>query len=221
MTETTSLQATVAARVAEQLRAEIRQGALAPGKPLRQNDIAARLGVSSTPVREAFQILERLGLVEREGRRGVRVFRPSMQDLLDAYEVRGALESMAASLTARRLSDPALATLTETMDQMHRAEVSQQAFLQLNAQFHAQIAHCSGNERLARLVISEQATTAAFVAFLGVDPASADEAHGEHAAILAALAARDADRAAAAMADHLLARGDALRTRLNAAARSG
>lgn len=216
MTEAMLIRTTVAARVAEQLRAEIRQGALAAGEPLRQNDIAARLGVSSTPVREAFQILERLGLVEREGRRGVRVFRPSKQNLLDAYEVRGGLESLAASLAAGRLDDSALAAITTTMDQMHAAGVSQSSFLRLNAEFHAQIARGSGNERLANLVSAEQAATASFVAFLGVDQASADEARGEHAAILSALAARNAAAAAATMSAHLIARAAALGARLDA-----
>ena len=145
MADVPALQMTVAARVADQLRSEIRQGALDAGMPLRQNEIASRLGVSSTPVREAFQILERMGLVVREGRRGVRVFRPSMQDLVNGYEVRGALESMAARMAALRLSEPELAAIADTMRVMHAPRVSQKKFLQLNAQFHAQIGTASGN----------------------------------------------------------------------------
>jgi DNA-binding GntR family transcriptional regulator len=220
MADVPALQMTVAARVADQLRAEIRQGALDAGMPLRQNEIASRLGVSSTPVREAFQILERMGLVVREGRRGVRVFRPSMQDLVNGYEVRGALESMAARMAALRLSEPELAAIADTMRVMHAPRVSQKTFLQLNAQFHAQIGTASGNARLAELIVAEQSSTTSFVAFLGVDASSAREAHGEHAAIVAAIAARDADAAGEAMLAHLATRVSALQARLGARGRA-
>ena len=216
MIDMPALQMTVAARVAEQLRTEIRQGALDAGMPLRQNEIALRLGVSSTPVREAFQILERLGLVVREGRRGVRVFRPSMQDLINGYDVRGALESAAARMAALRLSEAELESIAATMQVMHAPRVSQETFLQLNARFHGQIAVASGNTRLAELIIAEQAATTSFVAFLGVDTSSAREAHSEHATIVEAIKDRDADAADAAMRDHLQTRVFALRSRLEA-----
>ena len=214
MTDNPLTHLTVAARVAEQLLDEIHQGRLAAGTRLRQNDVAARLGVSSTPVREAFQILERRGLVVREDRRGVRVFNPSARDLIDAYEVRSALEALACRLAASRVTASTLATLTSTVDQMHVAGVSQENYLRLNAEFHAQIAAASGNEHLAELVVAEQTVTSSFVMFLGVDPTSADEAHEEHAVILSAIAMGDGDAAAEAMSTHLMARVDGLRARL-------
>lgn len=216
MTNDSTLHTTVAVRVAEQLSSEIRAGAIAAGEPLRQNGIAARLGVSSTPVREAFQILEQRGLVVREGRRGVRVFRPSVRDLVNSYAVRGALESLAARLSAMSTSDADLAAIQATMDRMHARGVSNETFLTLNAEFHAQIARASGNDRLAELIVAEQANTTSFVVFLGVDPSGANEAHDEHRAILEALVARDQEAAAAAMQAHLVTRVDALRSRLNA-----
>lgn len=212
-----ALQRTVAERVAEQLRDEIRQKVLTPGQPLRQNEVAARLGVSSTPVREAFQLLEGMGLVEREGRRGVRVFRPSIRDLVDTYEVRECLESRGAHLAADRLSSEALASVQSAMKRMHRPRVSQRDFLRLNTEFHLLIARGSKNARLASLVESELAATASFVSFLGVIQSSADEAEGEHAEILGALEDHDPERAAAAMSLHLRTRVDALRARLDPA----
>ncbi len=217
MTDSAPLHLTVASRVAERLRTEIRQGVLAAGTPLRQNEIAARLGVSSTPVREAFQMLERQGLVSREGRRGVQVFRPSSRDLINTYEVRGALEGLASRLAAGRLTETQVKAISKTMKQMHAPKVAQDAFLRLNTQFHTQIAQGCGNARLADLIVAEQASTTAFVVFLGIDQASAHEAEGEHQAILDALAARDAPAAALAMSAHLVARLDALRTRLDVA----
>ncbi len=220
MTDTSALHLTVASRVAEHLRSEIRRGVLPAGAPLRQNEVASRLGVSSTPVREAFQMLERQGLVTREGRRGVQVVRPSTRDLMNTYEVRGALEGLAARLAAVQLSDAQIAEITKTMRQMHSPRVAQDAFLRLNTLFHTQIAQGCGNARLADLIVAEQASTTSFVVFLGVDPSSAHEAEGEHQAILDALAARDAPAAALAMSTHLVARVDALRERLDAAEES-
>ena len=214
MTASSSLHKTVAERMADQLRDEIRAGSLPGGQPLRQNDIAARFGVSSTPVREAFHILERAGLVERDARRGVRVFKPSISDLTDAYEVREGLESLAARFAAERATVQHLQSLARTMDLMHSQGVAPEEFVRLNAQFHTSIAAASGNARLARLVASEQAATASFIQFLGVDRSSAEEAHAEHAQVLEALQARDPHAASEAMAAHLRTRASALRARL-------
>lgn len=208
------VQATIADRVAELLDDEIRRGVLGAGEPLRQNDVAARLGVSSTPVREAFRILERAGLVERVGR-GVRVFRPSVNELVETYEVRAALESHAARLAAGRLSDQALASMRQIMDSLHRPDVTQDEFLRLDMEFHLAIAHGSGVARLASHVESEKVATTTFVSFLGVDWHNAEDASAEHAAILAALHRHDGDAAAAAMTAHLRNRAAVLRSRLD------
>ena len=215
MTDTSPLHLTVASRVADRLRTEIRRGVLLAGAPLRQNEVAERLGVSSTPVREAFQMLEREGLVTREGRRGVQVVRPSSRDLINAYEVRGALEGLASRLAAVQLTDQGIAALRQTVTSMHAQDVAQETFLRLNTLFHTQIAQASGNGRLADLIVVEQAATTSFVVFLGVDATSAHEAEGEHRAILDALAARDPDRAADAMSAHLVARLGQLCVRLD------
>lgn len=209
------MQETVADRVAQRLTDEIRGGLLAAGQPLRQNDVAERLGVSSTPVREAFHILERGGLVEREGRRGVRVIRPSVDDVTEVYVVREVLESRAASLAAERLSDEALTSLHEIMGRMHGPALTQEDFLRLDMDFHVQIARASGNSRLANLVESEKAAATTFVTFLGVSWSDADAAHDEHAAVVAALERHDSKAAAAAMTAHLRRRATALRTRLD------
>src|SRR5690348_4351298 len=86
---------TVAEQVATALREEITTGQLAAGTRLRQNEIAQRFGVSSTPVREAFGLLQSEGLVQIDPHRGVTVFLPSIQDLIEHYEIRIALEVLA------------------------------------------------------------------------------------------------------------------------------
>src|SRR5690349_1021261 len=76
---------TIAEQVADALRQEIITGQLAAGTRLRQNDIAQRFGVSSTPVREAFGLLQSEGLVQIDPHRGVTVFLPDIQDLIEHY----------------------------------------------------------------------------------------------------------------------------------------
>lgn len=219
MTEPTALLSlTVAARVAEQLRSEIRDGVLGAGTPLRQNEVAARLGVSSTPVREAFQMLERLGLVQREGRRGVRVFRPSIQDLLDSYEVRAILEAEAVRRSVGRWGADHLAQLGTVLQRMSEPALEREQFLRLNIEFHHRIAAAAGNPRLCELIDSEQAATTTYVTFLGVEPDSSNQAHVEHAAIFDAIRAGDAEQAARAMTAHLTIRAHALQARLGAKA---
>src|SRR5688572_20697813 len=86
---------TAAEAVATRLRQEIQAGEHAPGTPLRQTEVARRLGVSTTPVREAFALLQADGLVRIDRYRGAVVFRPTAEELRDAYEIREALELLA------------------------------------------------------------------------------------------------------------------------------
>src|ERR1700755_1265283 len=91
---------TIAGQVAARLRAEIVAGERAPGSKLRQVEIAKRYGVSTTPVREALAMLQREGLVRLHAQRGAVVFLPSVADLREHYEIRGALEALPAARTA-------------------------------------------------------------------------------------------------------------------------
>src|ERR1700747_1182118 len=96
---------TRAAAVADGIREMIRSGELPPGTHLRQTDFAERFGVSTTPVREAFVALAREGLVTQDAHRGVVVFRPSLQELDEIYEIRIALEPLATEIAAKQLSE--------------------------------------------------------------------------------------------------------------------
>src|SRR5215216_3533304 len=91
---------TISGAVAARLRQEIVAGELPAGTRLRQVEIARRLGVSTTPVREALAALQREGLVRLHPQRGAVVFVPTVEDLREHYEIRAALESLAAARTA-------------------------------------------------------------------------------------------------------------------------
>src|ERR1700752_5368887 len=128
---------TRAGAVAERVRELIRSGELAPGTYLRQDEIAARFGVSTTPVREAFLALEREGLVRRHPHRGVVVFMPSIEELNELYEIRAALEPLAAEIAARQLTEDDLAALERIVTEMRNARPKR--FLELNDELHSRI----------------------------------------------------------------------------------
>src|ERR1700710_2315267 len=86
---------TISAAVARERREDIQRGVLAPGTPLRQTEIAAQYGVSTTPVREAFALLQREGVLTRSEHKGVVVFRPTLADLHESYYIRVPLEALA------------------------------------------------------------------------------------------------------------------------------
>src|SRR4030088_2067598 len=86
---------TTAKAVAAELRNEIYRGQIPPGARLMQADIAERFGVSTTPVREAFAMLQADGLVRLDSHRGAVVFQPTAQELLELFEIRELLEGFA------------------------------------------------------------------------------------------------------------------------------
>ncbi len=109
---------TMAEQIAAALREEIVNGQLAAGTRLRQNEIAQRFGVSTTPVREAFGLLQSDGLVQIDPHRGVRVFLPAIQDLIEHYEIRMALEMLAAEKAAVHFQAQDAPPLIALLDEM-------------------------------------------------------------------------------------------------------
>src|SRR5438309_1999067 len=87
-----------------QLADEIVRGALAPGAPLDETEIAKRFNVSRTPVREALRQLAASGLVEARAHRGAVVARPSLERLTGMFEAMAELEALCAGLAAQRMS---------------------------------------------------------------------------------------------------------------------
>ena len=107
---------TISGAVAARLRQEIVAGELPAGTRLRQVEIARRLGVSTTPVREALAALQREGLVRLHPQRGAVVFLPSVDDLREHYEIRIALEELAVGKAAERFERDWAAPLEEMLE---------------------------------------------------------------------------------------------------------
>jgi DNA-binding GntR family transcriptional regulator len=194
---------TVAGLVAERLRAQIVAGELPSGSKLRQVEIARRFSVSTTPVREALAALQREGLVRLHPQRGAVVFVPTVEDLREHYEIRAALESLAAARTAERFEEHWAKPLAALLDEMSTGPAADR-YIALNQRFHTQLYEHCGRPRLVEMIAGLRDASSAY---LHIYRAAADfpvaRLDGEHRRILAACVARDADEAAVATREHL------------------
>jgi DNA-binding GntR family transcriptional regulator len=186
--------------VVERLRQMIAQGQLHPGEWLRQERLARELGVSHTPIREALKQLEAEGLVEHMPYRGVRLVRFSVDDAVDVYTMRSALEGLAAAAAAERLDPAELAELNRLHQAMTAFEPPiehLQEINELNRQFHHQVILASGRTYLIRtleLIWSWFPTMLWNQFALTADASSPDRTDAdnrEHGQIVAALEAHD------------------------------
>jgi DNA-binding GntR family transcriptional regulator len=184
---------------------EIRAGRLLPGTRLTETEVAARLAVSRTPVREALRRLEADGLVTHEPRVGAMVRSLDYAEVMELYEMRNVLEGAAARMAARSASGVEIEELAEINAGMAAAEGDAPRLAALNQRFHLTLIDAARNRYLVKSVQSVHKTMLILgpTTLEGVERARA--AVAEHQAILAALAARDGAAAEAAMQAHMQA----------------
>lgn len=196
---------TLREQVFEHLREEILSARLAPGTELAEVALAESLGISRGPLREALGRLAADGLVTIRPRRGAVVTRFTRQEFVEAYQVREALESLAIRLAVPRLTDDERARLHDLVDQMeaHSKGNDETEFFRVNAEFHRMFVTASGNERLGemheRLMNQMGRLLAKSLDLRG----SLDQSVAEHRAILEAVDAGDAERAARLVEEHI------------------
>jgi DNA-binding GntR family transcriptional regulator len=193
----------LSARVKDRILRWILEGELPPGSRIVETRVARQLGTSQAPVREALRDLATLGLVEMHPYRGARVRIPHADELVEAMEVRGELEAIAARQAAAVIDDTTLGRMQRLLDGMRdaarRGDAHGQALL--NSDFHTCVIEASGNHTVQRLwvVLEPFARTYLTAAAPGVDLNWLAE---RHVAIIDALEARDPELAAAVMRNH-------------------
>ncbi|WP_375175111.1 GntR family transcriptional regulator [Pseudooceanicola sp.] len=187
----------------DRLREEIRAGVLAPGARLTETEIAARLEISRTPVREAIRRLEAEGLVDHLPRTGAVVRKLDYPEIMELYEMRVVLEATAARLAARAASAMEIEELTAINAEMAQALDDPPRIARLNRLFHDRLLDAARN----RFLLRSRATVESAMLILGPSGmgtrARAEEAVREHEAVLAAIAAHDGARAEAEMRKHM------------------
>lgn len=182
---------------------EIRNGVLAPGMRLREVEIAERLGLSRTPVREAMRLLEGDGLVVHQPRLGATVRTLDYAEIMELYEMRAVLEGTAARLAARAASEVELSELTALNAEFAAALGHQAQAAEINRQFHMILQDAAKNRFLIKSISSLQKTMMILGPTTLMDGTRAEEAVAEHARVLDALNARDGMRAEAEMRAHI------------------
>lgn len=193
--------------LADQVRDHLLDGILSgrylPDSRIVETQVARELGTSQAPVREALRGLQGLGVVEISPFRGARVRRPSRGEILEAYVVRSALETLAVRLAVPRMTDADVAELTGYGKDMQMAAraVDGHAVADADARFHGRIVEMAGNRTLLTAWRSTEPYSRTVVSLVlpGADPAWS--AH-LHTPILRALRQRDTHAVAAAIEAH-------------------
>lgn len=189
----------------QRLIAEIRTGALKPGDRLLETELADRLGISRTPVREAIRRLEADGLVIHVPRSGAAVRKLDYSEIAELYEMRAVLEGTAARLAARAASEVELMEMEALNAEMSEAQADVAQLYELNRQFHRVILDAARNRYLAHSMGALQKTLLILGPSTMEEAGRAAQAIDEHAEVLAALRERSEAEAEAAMRRHILA----------------
>jgi len=190
-------------KVLARLRGMIASGALPPGARIRQEELAARLGVSRTPLIAALKRLAQEGLAVWTPRRGARVVSLDDESLRQLLEVRLRLEPMAAELAAARM-DPAearrLRAQWEELGGLPDTPGNCARFVECDRLFHWRLAELSGNPYLAQALAPVNMLAGLY---LHGTPRPWEDTAPEHLAVLDALERRDPAGAAGAMRRHI------------------
>lgn len=189
-------------QVAEQLRLQIFQHVLEPGAWIDELKMAQEFGISRTPLREALKVLAAEGLVTMKVRRGAYVTEVSTKDVRDVYHLLALLESDAAAVVAVTASEAELATLQALHAELEAQVGDAQQFFAINERFHMRLLALADN-RWSDQVVADLRKVMKLNRHKSLfKQGRIEESLGEHAAILQALLARDAERARQAMQQH-------------------
>jgi DNA-binding GntR family transcriptional regulator len=201
------------AEVADQLRGRIFDGELPPGTFLDEPTLAQDMGISRTPLREALKVLTAEGLVRHEPRRGCFVAEVTEQDLDEIFPVIALLEGRCAHEAALHATDADLEALEALHDRLSRQARARRIndYYETNFAIHEAIIGLAGNRWLAQVIgdlrkilrLARQRQLHA--------PGRLAQSLSEHMAVFAALKARDAQGADAAMRTHITRQREALR----------
>ncbi|MAQ83932.1 GntR family transcriptional regulator [Psychromarinibacter halotolerans] len=199
----------------QELRALILNGGVEANTRLAETALAERFGISRTPLRQAMDRLVEEGLLERADTGRCRVASFTMEDIIDAIELRGVVEGTAARLAAERGADPALAVeCRAVLDALDRATASADAidftaYVRLNARFHELIAALAGSrvvqrevERAARLPLASPSAFLQGQEVVHDFRASLPRAQRQHRALFDAILAREGARAESLAREH-------------------
>lgn len=191
--------------VYESLRDAIVNQVLKPGERLMETDLADEMGVSRTPVREAIRRLELENYVVMIPRKGAYVAGLSIKDINDVFEIRGALESLAAGLAAQRATEEDIKEMESylALEATHFDKSDLIKMIEEDTKFHETIFNASRNSRLLGIVKELREQVQRFRTTTLAVPGRMKFALDEHRAIVEAITNRDIEGAQKAARDHI------------------
>ncbi|BBK34415.1 GntR family transcriptional regulator [Stella humosa] len=189
-------------RLYAELRDRILDGTLAGGMPLRQEELAARHGVSRSPVREALRRLEADGLVTYQANRGAVVSQVSLADALEMLDIRIALECRALRLAVPAMTDPDFARIEAVLD-AYGAATDVAELARLNRDFHLALYAPADRPRLLALIQDNIDNAHRFARVQVSNATGRDRPHREHRDIFRACRAGDIDAAVQLLDAHI------------------
>ena len=192
--------------VQQEIERAILVGEYAPGSKLIEATLAEKLGVSRGPVREAFRMLEEAGLVRNEKNRGVFVRDIPIDEAVEIFDLRAAMDELVGRQLAKNITAPQLKEIRGLVDQMEKAvkaDDTRQYHL-LNLRFHDRLVEMAGNRKLTAIYRKLIKELSLFRRLNLADGWLMPISAGEHRQIVKAIASGDADAADRAMYDHVM-----------------
>jgi DNA-binding GntR family transcriptional regulator len=216
--DTLLVRSVLADQVRDRLLEGILDGSYPPDSRIVETSVAKKLGTSQAPVREALRGLASLGVVEITPFHGARVRQLQPEELLEAYVVRSAIETLAAKLAVPRMTDADIEDLVALGDKMLEAAKAGdgRTVAQHDVTFHGRIVELSGNRTLLRVWRSLEPFSRTYLTLLmpGSDP---EWSAGLHPPILDSLRRRDVPGVISALESHFTEISDVLASRLETA----
>lgn len=210
--------ATLPVSVASRLRELITEGELKPGTRLNERALCERLGVSRTPLREAFRLLAAQGLVAIEPNRGAQVLALSEDDVRESFELMGALEALSGELACRNITEEELSEIRALTFEMLACHARRDlpAYYRLNRRIHDCINLAARNRLLTQTYQALNIRMQHLRFRSNYDQQKWDRACRDHAGMVEALSARDAPRLVAILRSHLQQKCEAVTEALRA-----
>jgi phosphonate utilization transcriptional regulator len=192
--------------VQQEIERAILVGEYAPGSKLIEATLATKLGVSRGPVREAFRMLDEAGLVRTEKNRGVFVRDIPIDEAVEIFDLRAAMDELVGRQLAAKITAAQLKEIRDLVSDMEKSVKLEDAYNYhlLNLKFHDRLVEMAGNRKLTEIYRKLIKELSLFRRLNLADGWLMPISAGEHRAIVKAIASGDADKAGRAMFDHVM-----------------
>ncbi|MDG5787227.1 GntR family transcriptional regulator [Evansella sp. AB-P1] len=192
--------------VIESLREAIITGQFKPGDSLKERDLSKAMGISTTPIKEAFRILEHEGLIKTLPRKGTFVSELAETNIEEIQMLRGVVEGLAARLTAAKASDEQLKELEKQIEKMETLLENEEVddLIEENTRFHKMISDAAGNSMISRVLMNISSFDKAFRRRALMENKEIKAGYSEHRKIFDAIKSRNPELSEQLLKQHIL-----------------